>query len=131
MPAENNVQSRRVRRKIGVTLVRTDDDRAGFGDDEIGARHSGFGAQDRGRVACRIASVRRPGSSSAGSEPIFSANSAATSPRSLCTAGDDVARILVVELLNTFAEVRFDDLDAHLVHVRAKRHTPLSASTCS
>jgi hypothetical protein len=49
----------------------------------------------------------------AGSVPIVRAKTLATSPRSLCTAGtDDVARRLVIELLDALAEVGLHRLDA-------------------
>jgi hypothetical protein len=49
----------------------------------------------------------------AGSVPIVRPKTLATSPRSLCTAGDDdVARRLVVELLDALAEVGLHRLDA-------------------
>ena len=109
-----DVQIWYIGREIGVAFVGADDKGAGLGDREIAARHTGIGGEDQRprRLTLRFGQIVDVAVFGVGAD---------RSGEHLRHVGaqlvhgrhDDVARILIVELLDALAEIGFDDLDAH------------------
>jgi hypothetical protein len=106
-------QRRQVHGEVGVALVGADDDGAGLGDGEVGADHPCAGLQEirPGGPPLALGEVMDVGVLRVGAQR--AAEHLGDVAAQLVHGGhDDVARRLVVELLDALAEIGLDHLDA-------------------
>ncbi len=106
------MQRRHRRAQIGVALVGADHDRAGLRHREVGAGHAGFRVEEVGprgdpRVLAQVMGivVVRIGAEGAGE------HLGDIAAQLVHRRHHDVARRLVVQLLDALAEIRLDDVD--------------------
>ena len=113
-----DVQLRHIGRQIGVALVGADDEGPGLGDREIGPRHAGVGSEDQraGRLALRFRQIMDVAVVGIGADRLgeyFGHIGAQLVHR----GHHDMARVLIVELLDALAEIGLDHLDPDRSHV--------------